>query len=163
MAIVGYRRPSVARVSENLRSARDNPEIIRKALCEELLEKRLVGPFSSPPLLNLQCHPVGAVPKKHSDKWRPVYHLSFLCLDTDSVNEFISQEFSSCTYITIDDAINMLRSIGKEALMAKIDICSAFHLLPILPSQRQLFGIFWEEYYYYDKCVGFGLRSAPNC
>ena len=159
---VGYRGPSVARASENLRSARDNPEIIRKLLCEELLEKRLVGPFSSPPLLNLQCHPLGAVPKKHSDKWRSIYHLSFPCVDTDSVNAFISQEFSSCTYVTVDDAINMLRSKGKGALMGKIDIRSAFRLLPILPSQRQLFGIFWEGEYYYDKCVGFGLRSAPK-
>lgn len=159
---VGYRGPSVSRVSKNLNSARGNPEVIRNALREELLARRLVGPFSSPPFPNLQCHPLGAVPKKNSVKWRPIYHLSFPCPETDSVNAFISQEFASCSYVSVDDAIDILRALGKGAFMGKMDIRSAFRLLPIAPSQRELFGIFWEGKYYYDKCVGFGLRSAPK-
>lgn len=38
---------------------------------------RLAGPFSSLPFPNLQVSPIELVPKKHSTKFRTIFHLSF--------------------------------------------------------------------------------------
>ena len=37
-----------------------------------------MGPFSTPPFQNFQVSPIGFVPKKHSDKFRTIFHLSSL-------------------------------------------------------------------------------------
>ena len=37
-----------------------------------------MGPFSTPPFQNFQVLPISFVPKKHSDKFRTIFHLSSL-------------------------------------------------------------------------------------
>jgi len=63
--------------------------------------------------------------------------------------------------VTIDDAIAMLKRLGKGAFMAKTDIKSAYRVIPLHKSEHELFGICWKNEYFYDKCLCFGLRSAP--
>lgn len=46
--------------------------------------------------------------------------------------------------------------------MAKIDIKSAFRLVPVHPTDRHLLGMKWKEYTFIDTCLPFGLRSAPK-
>ena len=65
-------------------------------------------------------------------------------------------------HVTIDDAIlNILKS-GKNTILAKIDIKSAFRLLPVHPADRYLLGMKWRDQIYIDHCIPFGLRSAPK-
>ena len=45
--------------------------------------------------------------------------------------------------------------------MAKTDIKQAFRLLPVRREDWPLLGIKWQGQYYVDKCLPFGLRSAP--
>ena len=45
--------------------------------------------------------------------------------------------------------------------MAKTDIESAFRLFPVHPHDWELLGLFWNGFYYFDKVLPFGLRSAP--
>ena len=52
---VGYTGPRQARVSRNLHSASQNPSVIDEQLQQELLQQRIMGPFSTPPLEDLQC------------------------------------------------------------------------------------------------------------
>ena len=47
-------------------------------------------------------------------------------------------------------------------MLAKIDIKSAFHLLPVHPADRHLLGMKWRGNVYIDHCIPFGLRSAPK-
>jgi len=47
-------------------------------------------------------------------------------------------------------------------MLAKIDIKSAFRLLPVHPADRHLLGVRWRDGVYLDHCVPFGLRSAPK-
>lgn len=49
---------------------------------------------------------------------------------------------------SIDDAIRMLPTLGKGALMANLDLKAAFRMVPV-------------HAYYFDTCLPFGLRSAP--
>ena len=46
--------------------------------------------------------------------------------------------------------------------MAKVDIKSAFHLLPVHLTDRHLLAMKWCKQLYIDTCLPFGLRSAPK-
>ena len=45
--------------------------------------------------------------------------------------------------------------------MAKTALKSAFRLIPIHPDDWDLLGIHWNNQYYVDLYLPFGLRSAP--
>ena len=46
--------------------------------------------------------------------------------------------------------------------MTKIDIKSAFRLLPVHPADRHLLVMRWKQQLYIDTCLPFGLHSAPK-
>ena len=158
-ARIGYTGPQQSRVSRNLVSASQHPEVVSGNITKEIQSGRVVGPFTSPPLPNLQCHPVGVVPKKHSSEWRTIYHLSYP--EGDSINDHIPKELYSLNYVRVDDAIRILQNLGPGSFMAKTDLKSAFRLIPIHPDDWNLLGIYWQSKFYVDLYLPFGLRSAP--
>ena len=91
-------------------------------------------------------------------------HLSFP--PGQSINDGINvNEFPLC-YSTVQDAMDSVMQLGRHALMAKIDIKSAFRLCPVHPNELHLLGMQWRDRFYYDRVLPFGLRSAPfifNC
>ncbi|KAK3707894.1 hypothetical protein QZH41_017284 [Actinostola sp. cb2023] len=122
-------------------------------------KSRMAGPFLEPPLPNLQCHPVGVVPKKHSTEWRTIYHLSYP--EGDSINDGIPKDPYSLQYVRVDDAIRIVQRLGRGSYMAKTDLKSAFRIIPIHPNDWNLLGVYWNSRYYVDMYLPFGLRSAP--
>ena len=62
----------------------------------------------------------------------------------------------------MDDAINAIMRFGPHTLLAKVDIKSAFRLLPIHPADRNLLAMKWDNKIYIDGCLPFGLCSAPK-
>ena len=121
----------------------------------------MAGPFPTPPFPNFQVSPIRLVPKKHSNKFRTIFHLSFPKPGVTSINYSISKEDFSLQYITIDNAVEGILRLGQGSFLAKTDIESAFCLIPLRPSDYELFGMYWQGSYYYDKVLPFGLRSAP--
>ena len=158
-AHVGYTGPRQPRVSRNLISAIQHPEVVSSNLNKEIQLGRVAGPFDSSPIPDLQCHPVGVVPKKHSSEWRTIYHLSYP--EGDSINDHIPKDPYALQYVRVDDAIRILQSLGRGSFMAKTDLKSAFRLIPIHPADWHLLGIYWQSQYYVDLYLPFGLRSAP--
>lgn len=55
----------------------------------------------------------------------------------------------------------LINIAGRAALIAKVDIQSAFRILPIHPSCVHLFGFCFEEHFYIDKCLPMG--SSYSC
>ena len=47
-------------------------------------------------------------------------------------------------------------------MMAKVDLKSAFRMVPIQAVDWELLGMYWRGQYYVDTCLPFGLRSAPS-
>ena len=47
-------------------------------------------------------------------------------------------------------------------MMAKVDVKSAYHNIPVHPKDRWMMGMMWEGALYVDTCLPFGLRSAPK-
>ena len=62
----------------------------------------------------------------------------------------------------MDDAIAMIVRTGQGALLGKIDIKSAYRIVPIHPNDRYLLGMKWRNQYFVDLALPFGLRSAPS-
>ena len=136
---IGYLGPHKTRVSGNLISASQHPDVVSGNLNKEVQLGRIAGPFPSSPLPNLQCHPIGVVPKKHSVEWRTIYHLSYP--EGDSTNDHIPKDPYSLQYVRVHDAITILRSLGSGSFMAKTDLKSAFRLMPIHPADWNLLAI----------------------
>ena len=61
---LGYHGLRCQRISRNLASASQHPQIIDEELGKEVRARRIVGPFDTPPIANLQCSGVGVIPKK---------------------------------------------------------------------------------------------------
>ena len=55
-----------------------------------------------------------------------------------------------------------LRSLGRGALIAKLDVKAAYRLIPVHPEDRPLLGIEWRGAQYVDAMLPFGLCSAPK-
>ena len=118
----------------------------------------MAGPYPTPPYPNLHCSGLGVVPKKDGS-WRLINHLSAPA--GDSINDYIDPLEFTLDYCTIDNAIAICHTLGKGALMAKVDLKNAFRLCPVRPQDWHLLGICWRDQFYIDKCLPFGLRSAP--
>ena len=76
-----------------------------------------------------------------------------------SVNDGIGSSFCSLSY---DDAVSLLHTLGKGALMAKLDLKDAYRVVPVHPQDRPLLGMQWAEGIFIDASLPFGLRSAPK-
>ena len=158
---VGYMGGRFPRTAANLPSARQHPHVIEDNLLEEIQLGRLAGPFESPPFVNLQVHPLGLVPKKNSHKWRTIFHLSHPKRSSQSLNAHIPIQEYTLQYIRVDDAIALILKHGPGCFMTKTDIQSTFRIIPIHPEDWELLGMAWKGFYYFDKTLPFGLRSAP--
>ena len=47
-------------------------------------------------------------------------------------------------------------------LLAKLDIESAYWIIPVHPDDRPLLGMVWKGSLYVDTALPFGLRSSPK-
>ncbi|XP_062586589.1 uncharacterized protein LOC134248181 isoform X1 [Saccostrea cucullata] len=155
---LGYEGPRQPRFSSNLLSAKTLPNITLEKLNKEISLGRIAGPFDAPPFANMQCSPIGLVPKKEANEFRMIQHLSFP--DGHSVNDFIPDELCSVSYTTIDDAIKLIRQIGRDCLLAKTDIASAFRIIPVHSLDHELLGIQFQNKFYFDKCLPMGCSIS---
>ena len=48
-----------------------------------------------------------------------------------SINDGISKEEFTLRYSTVDDAVRIIRDLGPNTLLAKMDIKSAFRTIPV--------------------------------
>ena len=110
---IGFEGERTPRFSKKLSTAVARPSIITSNLENEIFLGRVAGPFYTPPFTNFQVSPIGLVPKKNSDKFRTIFHLSFPKSGTTSINSSISKEYFSLQYVTIDNAIERMKRFGQ--------------------------------------------------
>ena len=160
---IGFNRAHPLRSARaNMDSARHHPEVISDYLSKELAQGRLLGPFPENMVIP-GCHinRFGVIPKGHdTGKWRLITDLSFP--PDRSVNDGIDAELCSLTYTTVDEVAEMVVQLGTGTLLAKVDIESAYRLIPVHPQDRPLQAVRWENQVFIDPMLPFGLRSAPK-
>ncbi len=165
---IGYNGPRDSfRPSPNLPILLEHESFVDEEIAKEVNAGRRIGPFDSPPFPNLIVSPIGVVTKKFSTKLRMIHHLSWPTQQhatTDSINEHISEEDSKTVLQSFDDAVSMLANIpkshSKPILLCKIDIKSAYRLVPVHPEDWHCLGMHWKGKYYFDPVLVFGLASA---
>ena len=62
----------------------------------------------------------------------------------------------------MDDITDAVAQLGTGAFPAKVDIESAYWLIPVHPQDHPLQAIQWDGRIYIDPMLPFGLRSAPK-
>ena len=122
----------------NLPSTHEHPEVIDKYKQEELNLGRIVGPFEKgdlqPPV---HIHRFGIIPKKHQEgKYRLIVDMSYP--DGESINDGIDPDVCSLTYLKLEEVVHTVDRKGKGALLAKMDLESAYRIIPVHPTDRHL-------------------------
>lgn len=156
---IGYSRcaPSPHAASDNLRSALANPQVVDNYIDEEVRAGKLLV---ASPTAHTHRSPIGIIPKPHqAGRYRLIVDLSSPA--RQSVNDGIDEDLCSVQYANVDDAIRILSHLGEGALMAKLDLKSAYRMVPVHEHDRILLGISWKGKQYIDTALPFGLRSAP--
>jgi len=131
------------RARTNCRSAHDHPEVIDRYLANELALGRVAGPFPDN-FPGIMISRFGVIPKSgQPGKWRLIVDLSAPALA--SVNDGISTLDSGMAYSSVADAARIILQLGQGTEMAKIDIASAFRLIPVHPDDRYPLGMKWND------------------
>jgi hypothetical protein len=148
----------------NMLSARSDPESVSKLLQTELDKGYLIGPFDTPPFDTYRINPIGLAVKRFSGKKRLIVDMSAPRenLDYPSINSLISKDQFSLSYVKVDDAINIIKSLGPGSWLCKTDITDAFKQIPIMPSLWKFHGITWKKRIYFFIRLVFGCRSSPK-
>ena len=156
--------PSGAFECKNNLSARRDKQFVTEALLEEVVEKFMEGPFSSNPFEGTpyRVSPLGVACHKYSGRKRLILDLSAPHnSETPSINSLIDKERFRLKYVTVDNAIAIIKTLGQHTLLSKFDIKSAFKLLPIRPDLYRYHCVLWEKMYYFFTKLPFGSRSSP--
>ena len=141
-------------------SARAHPSVVDDYLSAERREGRFSPPVPKRWWNQCQISPIGVIPKSQPGKWRLITDLS--SPRAGSINDGIPSEAASLHYDGIDDAVQIMLSLGQGAFMSKVDLKSAYRILPIHAEDRPLLGIKWNGEVLLDMPLPFGLWSAPK-
>ena len=143
--------------SRNSRSILQNPDLVLRKINKEIDMGRIAGPFVDPPFPTLRVSPISLIPKNDGD-FRLIHNLSHPI--NNSVNDFIDKDFCSVRYSSIDDAVKLVKRIGRNGQLAKADVKSAFRLIRVFPGDFDQLGFMFENKYYFDKCLPMGASIS---
>ena len=155
---IGFPSPRFSVCAPNRPSALEHREVVSAAIAKEVERGHTFGPFPTPPFPVFACSPLGCVPKK-PDSWRLILDLSAPA--GFSVNDGIPVENGAVQYVRFDQIIRMIAQQGRGVLIAKVDLKHAFRQCPVHPDDWPLLCYKWEDQYYVDVRLPFGLRSSP--
>ena len=157
-----YTGPSVTRWCTNLKSVTENPQLAREKIMKEVELGRIAGPFNTIEESGLESvivSPIGLVPKS-TGGFRVIHHLSYP--RGEGINAFISDEFSRVSYARFDDALRILASYGPHSKMAKVDVKSAYRLLPMRTEDFKYLGFHIEGKLFIEKMAPMGARGSAR-
>ena len=159
---IGYNRDhKCVSATRNMISTIQYPEVVEEYIAKEMEAGRVVRVTDKATAARVQISPFGVMEKKRgSGKWRLIVDLS--SPEDSSVNDGITKADCSLSYIKVDDVAEAAAKLGKGTLLAKMDVKSAYRIVPVHPLDRPLLGMSWKGCTYVDKALPFGLRSAPK-
>ncbi|CAC5395227.1 unnamed protein product [Mytilus coruscus] len=119
---VGFRGSVHHNTVDNLLSAKTKPDIVRRKIQNEISANRFVGPFDSKPFTEMQLSPLCLAENKLPGTYRMIHHLSFP--EGSSINDNIPHDKCSVQYASIQDAIELIKIVGRKRFCAKTHISS---------------------------------------
>lgn len=140
----------------------ENRSVVIDKLNAELVNGRLLGPYSQSPLSAATYSPLYAIPKSEPGKYRLIHDLSKPkgC----SVNDNIPNDLKSVKYCSVMQVAEFLHGEKmKEAgtyYMAKIDLKDAYRICPINKQDWKYLGMQYEDKLFIDICLPMGLGTS---
>lgn len=146
---------------KNMLSAYQNPSVVDDYLAKEVSLGRVCGPLEVSVCPGLQVSRFGTIPKAHQPgEFRLILDLSHP--RGASVNDGVQKELCSLQYASVGEAVRKVLAMEEGSHLSKLDIKSAFRIVPVHPEDRNLLGMEWRGKRYIDMALPFGLRSAPK-
>ena len=124
------------------------------------MEGRIIGPLLLSDFPRIHTSRFGVIPKSSPGKWRLIVDLS--APEGHSVNDGIREDLCSLKYVKVDETAQGVLELGQGAQLAKVDVRSAYRIIPVHAEYRWLLGMAWDGALYVDTTLPFGLRSAPK-
>lgn len=153
-ALTGYEGPQTLIISKNLSFALHDPTTINTKLRDDLALGRVKIVTRDWPFI---CSPLGLVPKP--GRWHRIHHLSHP--RHHSFNHHIPEKCRELKYTKFEEVLDIIRKVGQSSVIVKRDIKDAFRNIPLGPHIRWLFGFSWDDIFYVEKYLSFGLCTAP--
>ena len=118
-----------------MHSATIHQDVIDEYLKQEVELGNILGPFPKVTAPAVHINRFGVIPKKHqAGRWCLITDLSFH--EGSSINDGINSNVCLLNYIMVQEVVRRAISMGKSALLAKIDIKSVYKLIPVSPLDR---------------------------
>ena len=92
---------------------------------------------------------------------RRIHYLSYPPQSSQSINAGILEEYGTITYSSIANAISAVLELEPNWILIERDFESAFRHIPVSPLDSPLLGFHWNESYYAEQFLPFGLHTAP--
>ena len=154
-------RSKAKSAKKNMKSADDHPMVVQDYLDKELEAGRVRGPLRPEEAAAVHISRFGVIPKPHQPgKWRLIVDLSYP--EDASINDGIVKEECSLSYLKLDQVARTILKLEQGTRLGKLDVQSAYRVIPIHPEDRLLLGVKWKGSVYVDAALPFGLRSAPK-
>ena len=155
----------VKKQQRNHHSAISFKDDINEYLAKNISTQAMLGPFIESPIPDLSYSPLMTVPKEET-KRRVIVDFSF------PPGAAINDGISRLTYLdfgiefclpSVKSMTSRLNELGKECLMYKRDLKSAFRQFSTDPGDYKYTGISWDGKAYVDTRLAMGLRSSAYC
>jgi hypothetical protein len=149
---------------QNHASSLNYPAHVQAYLKKEADEHSMLGPFPAKPFWPW-CHinPVMTRPKKNSDDRRVILDLSWPLHASVNGGTELSTYFGEPYKLllpTVDDIAQIIAFYGHHTYLWSLDLQRAFRQLRIDPLDWPMIGISWDQQFYVDVAVAFGLRHG---
>jgi hypothetical protein len=157
---IGFQADQFTLLATNSASTKLAAVPISANLAAECSARRVLGPFSTPPVPHFRSSPLGCVPKSDGG-FRSTHNLSYPHGSPRSVNSGIPDQRAHLEYETFDLAVDHILALGPGCMLSKADLRGAFRHILVRMADWHLLGFSWEGQYYVEAFLPFGLRSAP--
>ena len=156
--------------------------VVDQEILDELRLRRMAGPFTEQQVRQMfpffRTSPMAVVPKSDGG-WRIIDDLTHEGADLDglvensadhdddhesrhlSVNAHISDEEARVRYHSFDEAVRMVRRLGRGCWLAKVDWKAAFRQIAVCRDDWPLLGLNWRGRLFVRLVLPFGARSSP--
>ena len=158
---IGFAKPICGSSASNSAAVKCRPHILKELIDKELKHGRFLGPFQHPPFDRVHINPLNFVPKKAPNQFRLIDNLSLP--EGASVNEGIPRSRCTVSYPTIQnlvDAILHFVEAGHDPHLFKMDMKSAFRIIPMAPRCFPLLVVSFQGSFYIDAFLPMGCSVS---
>ena len=136
-------------------------EAAEKKINSEIDAGRYMGPFTHKPFKHMHMSPLSICEKSTPGQYRLLHNLSYP-YNSDSVNGGIQKHNATVKYVSIQNVMDYIVELGPNSYLGKVDIKSAFRLLPVHEDDHHLLSFKFKGKYYFIDCMAMGCSSSCN-